>query len=155
MKAILALVLAALPLGASGQLLKCVSKNGKVEYAQFCPEGTTEQKLRSGPTSGTTGGATTSSTPAPQKSLAERDAEFKKRVIEQQEAAQKDATKSAEAAQRRQDCEIAQSYLKSIESGQRLSRTDPNTGERVFLEDAEREAEANRARSRMADACKQ
>ncbi len=57
--------------------------------------------------------------------------------------------------QRREDCEIAQSYLKSIESGQRLQRTDAKTGERVFLEDAEREAEAKRARARIADACKQ
>ena len=150
-KTILALVLVALPLGASAQLLKCVSKGGKVEYAQSCPEGTTEQKLRSGPTSG----GATSSAPAPQKSLAERDADFKKRAIEQQEAQQKDAAKASEMAQRRQDCEVAQSYLKSIESGQRLQRTDPKTGERVYLEDAEREAEANRARARMADACKQ
>ena len=151
-KTILTLVFLALPLGAYGQLLKCVSKNGKVEYAQSCPEGTTEQRLRSGPTTP----AGSSSSPAPaQKSLAERDAEFKKRQIEQQEAAQKDSKKATEMAQRREDCEVAQSYLKSIDSGQRLQRTDPKTGERVFLEDAEREAEANRARSRMADACKQ
>lgn len=153
MKTILALVLVALPLSASGQLLKCVSKGGKVEYAQSCPEGTTEQKLRSGPTSG--GSAPAPAAPAAPKSLAERDADFKKRMIEQQETQQKDATKSAEMAQRRQDCEVAQSYLKSIESGQRLARTDAKTGERVYLEDAEREAEANRARARMADACKQ
>ena len=154
MKTILALVLIALPLGASGQLLKCVSKNGKVEYAQTCPDGTTEQKLRSSTPPGAS--SSPSSSPAPaQKSLAERDADFKKRMIEQQEAQEKDSKKTTEMAQRREDCEIAQSYLKSIESGQRLSRTDPKTGERAYLEDSEREAEANRARSRMADACKQ
>ena len=154
MKTILTLVFLALPLSAYGQLLKCVSKGGKVEYAQSCPEGTTEQKLRSGLSPGSPPASSPSPAPA-QKSLAERDADFKKRQIEQQEAAQKDARKATEMAQRREDCEVAQSYLKSIESGQRLQRTDPRTGERVFLEDAEREAEANRARSRMADACKQ
>ena len=153
MKTILALALIALPLGASAQLLKCTSKNGKVEYAHSCPEGTTEQKtgIRS-----STAGASPSSAPPPsaQKSLPERDADFKKRMIEQQEAQEKDTKKATETAQRREDCEAAQSYLKSIESGQRLSRTDPRTGERVFLEDAEREAEATRARARMADACR-
>ena len=153
MKTILTVVLIALPLGASAQLLKCISKSGKVEYAQACPEGTTEQKLRSSTPPGASSSPSPSSEPAP-KSLAERDAEFKKRQIEQQEAAQKDSKKAAELAQRREDCEIAQAYLKSIDSGQRLQRTDPKTGERAYLEDSEREAEANRARSRMNDACK-
>src|SRR5262249_22480151 len=149
-KIIFALVMVALSGGAYGQLVKCVDKSGKVEYARDCPPGTTEQKtgIKSSPA-----GPSSSDAPA-QKSLAERDAAFKKRMIEQQEAAQKDSKKEADSAQRRQDCEVAQSYLKSIESGQRLSRTDPKTGERVYLEDSEREAEATRARTRMAEACK-
>ncbi len=43
-KTILALVMIALPMGAYGQLVKCVAKDGKVEYARDCPAGTTEQK---------------------------------------------------------------------------------------------------------------
>ena len=154
MKILLALVMLALSAGAQAQLVKCVSKGGKVEYAQSCPEGTTEQKIRSGPTSGTPGTPSngTSSAPA-QKSLAERDADFKKRMIEQQEAAQKDSRKAAELAEKRADCEAAQAYLKSIEGGNRLSRTDPKTGERVFLEDSERAAEATRARTRISQSC--
>jgi len=140
----------ALPMGAHAQLVKCVGKGGKVEYARECPEGTTEQKtgIRSAPAGPSSGGA-----PA-QKSLVERDADFKKRMIEQQEAAGKDAKKTAEMNQRREDCDAAQAYLKSIESGQRIARTDPKTGERVFLEDAERAAEGTRAKTRIAEACK-
>ena len=149
MKTILALLMIALPAGAYGQLVKCVSKDGKVEYARDCPAGTTESQtgIRS-----STGTAAPSAPPA-QKSLAERDAAFKKRMIEQQEAQQKDAKKEAEAGQKREACESAQAYMKSIESGQRLQRTDPKTGERVFLEDAERDAEAGRARARVAQNC--
>lgn len=150
MKTILALVMIAFSAGAYGQLVKCVGKDGKVEYARDCPAGTTEQKtgIKSSPAS------STSSAPPAQKSIAERDAEFKKRMIEQQEAQQKEAKKAAESKERSQDCEIAQAYLKGIESGQRLSRTDPKTGERVFLEDAERDAEVARARARITDNCK-
>jgi hypothetical protein len=138
----------ALSAGAQGQLLKCVSKSGKVEYAQACPEGTTEQKtgIRSAP------GGGASSAPAP-KSYAERDADFKKRQIEQQEAQQKAAKSSAEASAKKEDCDNARAYLKTIEDGVRLTRTDPKTGERVFMEDAERAAEATRARGRIAQAC--
>src|SRR4029077_17652581 len=97
----------ALPLGAHAQLVKCVGKGGKVEYARECPEGTTEQKtgIKSSPAAPAAG-------PAPaQKSLAERDADFKKRMIEQQESAQKDSKKAEETSLRREDCENAQAYL--------------------------------------------
>jgi hypothetical protein len=138
----------ALSAGAQGQLLKCISKSGKVEYAQSCPEGTTEQKtgIRSTPGGGASGAQ-------PQKTYAERDADFKKRMIEQQEAQQTAAKKAEEASAKRADCENAQAYLRTIESGQRLSRTDPKTGERVFLEDNERAAEAARARTRISQTC--
>ena len=140
----------ALSAGAQGQLLKCISKGGKVEYAQVCPEGTTEQKT--GIRSSTPGGGSASTAPAP-KTYSERDADFKKRMIEQQEAQQKEATKSAEAKAKREDCDNARAYLSTIESGMRLQRTDPKTGERVFLEDSERAAEATRARTRISQAC--
>src|SRR5262245_7943996 len=99
-KTILALLMLALSAGAQGQLLKCVSKGGKVEYAQSCPEGTTEQKtgIKSAPAAAASGGSAAS---AP-KSYAERDADFKKRQIEQQEAQQKDAKKAAEVSAKRE-----------------------------------------------------
>jgi hypothetical protein len=149
-KIILALVLLSLPAAVHAQLVKCVSKDGKVEYARDCPAGTTEHKttIRSS-TPGTASGAG----PA-QPSLAEREAAFKKRQIEQQEAAQKDAKKAAEAAQRKEACDNAQAYLKTLEAGTRVARTDPKTGERVFLEDAEREAEVVKARSRVEQSCR-
>lgn len=140
----------ALSATAYGQLVRCVSKDGKVEYARDCPPGTTEQKtgIKSSPGGGSAAGA-----PPAQKSTAERDADFKKRMIEQQEAQQKDAKKSAEAAQKKEACTNAQTYLKSLEEGLRLTRTDPKTGERSYLDDSEREAEMVKARARMSQTC--
>ena len=149
MKTILALMMMLLSATAYGQLVKCVSKDGKVEYARNCAPGTTEHQtgIRS------SGGTTSSGAPAP-KSLAERDAEFKKRQIEQQEAGQKEAKQSAEANQKKEACNSAQAYLRSLEGGMRITSTDPKTGERVFLEDPQRDAEIVKARTRVDQNCK-
>ena len=163
MKTILAVIMMALSATAYGQLVKCVSKDGKVEYTTDCPAGTTETKIRSS-TGGPAGGAAPSAPPAQkggaapsappaQKTMAERDAEFKKRSIEQQEAQQKDAKKTAEAEQKKEACSNAQTYLKTLESGMRITRTDPKTGERVFLDDSERASEMTRAQGRVTQYC--
>jgi hypothetical protein len=149
LRIILAAAVLAAP-AAHAQLAKCVSKDGKVEYARDCPPGTTESRIRTGPSG--SGGAASPPPAAP--SIAERDAAFKKRQIEQQESAQQDAKKAAEEAQKREACQNAQVYLKSLEDGVRITRTDPKTGERVFLEDAERAKEVTSARQRVAQNCK-
>ncbi len=156
MKTIFALLMillsAVLSAAAYGQLVKCVSKDGKVEYTRNCAPGSTEQPMGAkSPASGPGAGAPASQAP---KSLAERDADFKKRMIEKQEGEQKDAKKLAETQQRRESCENAQAYLKGLDSGVRITRTDPKTGERIFLDDAERATETARARARVAENCK-
>lgn len=143
MKIILGLLMMLASVAAHGQVLKCVSKDGRVEYASLCPPGTKEMQtgIRNVP----------SAAPAPaQKFLAEREADFKKRQLEQDESRQKDEKKAAESQDRRQACESAQAYLKDLQAGNRVARTDPKTGERVFLEDPDRPAEIARAQ-RIAD----
>lgn len=150
MKTILALLMMVLSTATYGQLMKCVGKDGKVVYANSCPPDTTGERMSIKSSSGGPG----ASAPAPtQKSLAERDADFKKRMIEKQETEQKDARKLAEAQQKREACENAQAYVKTLDSGIRIARTDPKTGERIFMEDAERATEITRARGRVAELC--
>ncbi len=125
-----------------GQMYKCVSPSGQVEYASVCPPGAKQENtgIRNSP------GAAASD--APQKSIAERDADFRKRQMEKQDAAAKQEKTSAESEQRKRSCDSARSYLASLKSGARISRTDPKTGERVFLEDtdyARESADAQRA----------
>lgn len=148
MKTLLAiLALATLPFTAHAQIMKCIGAGGRVEFAAVCPPGTKAEStgIRNNPEAAPAG---------PQKSLAERDAEFRKRKLEQQEAAKKGEEKNQETADRKQNCEAAQSYLRSLQSGIRIGKTDPATGERVFMEDNERAAEMARAQRAVDTNCK-
>ena len=86
--------------------------------------------------------------------MSERDAASKKGAAEREDAQKKDQQKQAEAEQRRRACADARSYLASLEGGARLTRTDPKTGERTFLEDDQRQKEAAYARSMIQENCK-
>jgi hypothetical protein len=141
----LALLIAAAP--ASAQMLKCVGKDGKVEYASQCPPGTKELQtgIRNEP------GKITA---PPQKSAAEREADYKKRKAESAEDAKKAEQKAAETAVTREQCENARANLKGLQEGQRVVRLDPKTGERIFVLDEERPAEIARAQKAVDSNCK-
>lgn len=141
------LVLLALPAAAQAQIMKCVGAGGRVEFAASCPPGTKAQDtgIRNSP--GT-------APAAPQKSLSERDAEFRKRQMEQQESAKKAEEKTQQAADLKQNCDSARSYLSSLQSGARIGKIDPQTGERVFLEDSQRASEMARAQRAVDSSCK-
>jgi len=150
-KSAIALLMMLAPFAAHGQLLKCVGKDGKVEYASQCPADSKEiptgiRNVPSAPPS--------ASSPATQKSIAEREADFKKRQIEGAEARQKEEKKAAEDQERRAACDQARTYLKSLQIGNRIARVDPKTGERVFLEDPDRPAEVARAQRAVDGNCK-
>jgi hypothetical protein len=163
-KSIVALAILLASTAAYGQVMKCVGADGRVEYANFCPSGTTGQTTT---ISTKTGGAkptvapAASDAPAPsasasasaQKSLAEQEAAFKKRQIEQREEQQKAQKLAAEKAQKQQACASAQNYLKTLESGIRLRSRDPKTGDLGYLDDAGRAAETAKARKAVQDHC--
>ena len=141
-------VLALLPSLAQAQaILKCVGSGGRIEFATACPPGTKAQNT------GITN-APAAAPASPQKSLSDRDAEFRKRQLEQLEAAKKTDEKTRDAADRSQNCESAQGYLLSLQGGLRIAKTDPKTGERIFIEDAERSAEIERAQRAVETNCK-
>lgn len=150
MKAAIAFVLLLATFPVHAQLLKCVGKDGRVEYASQCPAGTDVQQtgIRNAPASPAAG------TAPKQSSMAEREADFRKRRAEQAEAEDKQKKEAAEAAQRQRACQDARNYLAGLESGARIARTDPKTGERVFLEDAARAQEMVNARQSVQANCK-
>lgn len=142
MKTIVGVLMMALSAAASGQVLKCTSENGKVEFASVCPPGTTAHRT------GIHNDSSISNSSAPGKSLAEREAEFRKRLADKQEASAKAEKEAAASAQRAAACNNARSYLKALQAGNRIVRTDPNTGERSYLQDAQYGGEiANAQRS--------
>lgn len=132
---------------AAAQINKCLDASGKaVAYGAECPAGTRAEStnIRNTPAA---------SAPA-EKSLAERDADFRKRQAQRQEAEAKSDKKSAEAAQRSRACEDARSYLRSLQSGERIRTTDPKTGERGYLADTQYPKEIARAQQAVGDHCK-
>jgi hypothetical protein len=135
---------------AQAQLLKCIGKDGRVEYASQCPPGSRAQDtgIKSTPASPPASSST------PQKSLAERDAEFRKRQMEKQEAEAKETKKLAEDSQRKRACDDARAYLKSLEARNRVAKTDPKTGERIYLEEADYQSEIAAAQRSIQANCK-
>jgi outer membrane biosynthesis protein TonB len=156
-KIVIAMLMLFAPLAAHGQLLKCVSKDGKVEYAANCPPGTTPQQtgIRSTPGGPAPAPAGKSDKPSDKpKTSADMEADFKKRQAEQSESQAKMEKEAAEKAQRQRACEEARNYLASLEAGTRISRFNAQTGEREVLEDAGRAQELARARESVQSNCK-
>lgn len=130
----------------AAQVNRCVDASGKVlGYAAECPPGTKAEQtnIKNAP----------GSAAAPQKSLAERDADFRKRQVEKQEAAAKAEKKTAEAVDRKRACEDARSYLKALQDRQPVTRTDPKTGERAYLKDSDYGPEIARAERGVVQSC--
>jgi hypothetical protein len=86
-------------------------------------------------------------------SKAELDATARQKQDQDREAARQREEERRVAEQRRENCARAQANLRDLQSGQRLTRTNDN-GERVFMDDAQRQAEVDRARSLITSECK-
>lgn len=86
------------------------------------------------------------------KTLAEREQEFRKRQQESAEAEKKQAEEQSRNDQKSAECERMRGYLKALEDGQRIARTDAQ-GNREFLDDAARAKEVSRVRDGMSRNC--
>lgn len=89
--------------------------------------------------------------PAP-KTLAEREMEFRKRLQENAEAEKKRGEDQSRSDERAAECERMRGYLKALEEGQRVARTDAQ-GNREYLDDAQRAAELSRMRDGLNRSC--
>jgi len=84
--------------------------------------------------------------------LAEKNAEFRKRRQEQADKEKKAAEEATRVAENARNCERAREYQRTLDSGQRIARTDSN-GERAFLSDEQR-AQESAATKRALAGCK-
>ena len=92
-------------------------------------------------------------TAASTKSSADRDLEFRKRLKESQESADKAKKEKEVSAEKQEQCASASRYLRSLESGERIALRDEK-GERYFLDDAQRAQEIEKARKAAQESCK-
>ena len=85
--------------------------------------------------------------------MSDRDAEFKKRTQDRQEAEAKAAKEKSDSRESEKNCLDARAQLRALQDGQRIARTDPETGERVVLEDNDRPAEIAAAQKSVDQWC--
>lgn len=84
--------------------------------------------------------------------LADRNADFRKRAKEKEEREQKDAAEESAKRGKAEDCERARTYKRSLDSGVRVGTTD-QSGERGYMSDEQRAAESKKADKALAS-CK-
>ena len=84
--------------------------------------------------------------------IAEKDAEFRKRKLQQAEKEKIAMEERRQATQKAKECEHARAFQRTLESGRRIVRTDKN-GERAYLTDDQRARELQDARN-MLESCK-
>lgn len=88
----------------------------------------------------------------PSKTISEQNTEYKKRRAKQAEKEKKAAEEAKLAADKAKNCDRARDYQHTLESGERIMRTDRNA-ERAFLTDEQRSQEM-RDNRQILDSCK-
>ncbi len=146
---------------AQAQINKCVDASGKTVYSQGpCPKGAKASSVAAAPPAAASaakagdpakgGAAAKSSGP---KSAAELDQEFRKRQTDQAAAAKKDEDKQTREKLEKENCDSSRQQLTSLEIGGRQSSINA-AGERVFMDEAQIDAQKQRARQGVATYCK-
>lgn len=82
---------------------------------------------------------------------ADKEADYKKRKLDQAEKDKKAAEKAKHEQENAENCARTKAYLGSLNSGQRISTTESN-GDRGFMTDDDRAKETARAQE-MLDSC--
>lgn len=150
------MLLAFCAFGAQAQILKCVGKDGKIEFATQCPAGTKQQDtgVKNKPVTPAPVAKGDSAKGAAPQTLADRDAEFRKRQADQKDAAAKSDQKSADTQDKQRACESARGNLQALKDRQRMYRIDPKTGERVNYDEMDYVRELPVVEKQVAQNCK-
>jgi len=151
---------ATLSLPAAAQW-KWRDKSGQTQYSDLPPPpGVAEKDIlqrpssarRAGPMAAAPASAASAVVLAAPKAV-EPELEAKRRKAEQERVEKKKAEEEKLAAARADNCVHAKSYLRTLEDGGRVARTNAN-GEREILDDQARASEMKRARDVVASDCK-
>ena len=157
MRQALIFVMALLLAGAAhAQLYKWVDKDGKVRYGDAPPPGAKASSLK-----GAQGSAAEASAPAAAKDSAkkgpltpaEQAQEYRKRQEDSRKSAEKATQEQQAKTEKNEGCERTREYLRTLESGQRIARTNPS-GERYYMDENQVAKEVAKAQQSVQQACK-
>ncbi len=130
---------------ALAQIYQWKDENGKTVLSDKPPVGYVRQQKTIDP-------GTQVQSAQKQKSLADREMEFRKRQKESQESSDKARKEEASSAEKRESCDKARRQLQALESGERIALRDEK-GERYYMDDAQREQETAKTRSFIDSSC--
>ena len=150
-KNICLLVLLASVATVSAQTYKWKDASGTTQYSDTPPPAGARdvqqmRKVPASPAPAATGATQT-------KPVADAEAEFRKRLTARQDAEAKQAKEREVEQMRARNCDQAKTHLAALESGNRVARYLPS-GERVALDDAEREQAKVEAQKAIQTWCK-
>ena len=136
------------------QQYKWVDKDGKVRYGDTPPPGAKTSAVK-GPPSGAAPAPAAASKDAKKGPLtpAEQEQDYRKRQEEARKTAEKSAGEQQAKAERSEGCERTREYLRTLETGQRIARTNPS-GERYYLSEDQVASEIAKAQQSVKQACK-
>jgi hypothetical protein len=139
--------------------IKCWNEGGKRVCGDTPPPGAKVTTLR-GPASGQAEPAPAAAAKDGAKAAkkgpltpAEQEQEYRKRQDESAKASAKAAEERRNAEAKKANCAQARQALVELESGLRISRINPATGERYFLEESQIAQEAGKAHEAIRSAC--
>lgn len=160
MRKILFLLAFAAASGAAQAQIKCWNVDGKRVCGDTPPPGAKVTTIKGASEPGTPPPAAKAAGKDGDKAAkkgpltpAEQDQEYRKRQQEAQKAAEKSAEEQKQQEAKRQNCAEARQAAAGFESGQRIQRTNPATGERYFLDDAQVAQELARTRQVVRESC--
>jgi len=150
------MVLALVASGAQAQVLCWTTKDGKRQCGDTPPPGVKATPIGSQAVPPAPAPAAAPAAPgasaAPGAAAKKPAAKPAADPAEAQKAAEKEKLAKEQAEQKQQNCESARNALRSLESGQRISRVGQD-GERYFLDEQQIAQETERARQVVAKNC--
>jgi hypothetical protein len=163
MKNFMSFILMMFCINAFAEVNKWVDENGRVHYSdQPAPSsaksktiGTVSKTKSSAETSGATesSNASESGESGEPKTIAEREAELRKKQKADKEAADKAAKDLSNKAANQENCDRAQLSLKGLQSGMRIKTLDAN-GQQVYLDDEQRQQRIAKTQQDIIRLCK-
>lgn len=146
----LAMLLAAS--SATAQMYKWIDKDGKVRYGDTPPPGAKTSAIKA-PQSGAAAPATAAKDAKKGPlTAAEQEKDYRKRQAEAGKAADKADAERRAQAERNEVCARTRESLKTLESGQRIARTDAK-GERYYMDENQVAQEVAKAQQAVQKSC--
>ena len=141
---------------ALAQMYRWVDANGKVHYGNAPPPGAKTSAIKAPQSSVAAPEAPAAGSKDAKKgplTPAEQEQEYRKRQAAAGKAAEKAEAERRAKTERNEACERTKEYLSTLQSGQRIARTDAK-GERYYMEEAQVAQEIAKAQQSMQQACK-